>query len=785
MDTIRNWLLPALLAAGQLTWWAAGADPAGADAPGPVRLAAVLVVLAAETVALGRRRQAPVRCLAWTLGTLVTGQLLWEDGYLGLGGPVALYSVAVRRPVPVTVRAVAAAVGVEWSLSFAHLGFRPALASEWALGALVYLVCAGLGEGRRQWLDGRSAAARRLAGAEEARRRAADTERRRLARELHDVSAHHLTSVVITADAARRLGPGRPELTAEALSFAQRTGAETLTSLQRLVGLLWDTDDGTESRPMTARIEELIAGFGRLGRPIEADLPDDLAGPAAEAVHGIVREALTNTLRHAPGCATRVGVRRGDGVLELTVDNAPPRGSAPPGVGGLGSGRGLAGMRERAAAVGGELTAGPRPDGGWRVRATLPDATGPRGPAEGAGRRDVLREQRLTDPVLVFSAAVLPLVPALVAAEDWTDASLRGALPALFVLAALLTVHAVPLLWRRRAPWAALLGVLATSWLWPVAVVVADVPVRVSRFFDVGAVAELLAVYAMGVYGRGAARTWPAWGVSAVSLSAVVVVTAATEGRLTGTASVRLTAVVVFMPLVVVTAGVFASLWGAGLAVRRRRLRVLALDDHALAASRWHAERAADAERRRLAAKLRDAVLERTAALIERARQGQLEEVATEARAALSAMRELLHSLGGSEDPGRRHSPAPGAADLVSLCRDLSSSGRRVSVRGLPRAARDLPPSVALSAYGIVETALGAGDQGPARVTLRRHRDTLRVTVSGVPLAVTGPVAERLRTRIPAGAGRIVLEEPGIVRALLSARPGPEPVQEVSPSSRV
>ncbi|MFC9291983.1 hypothetical protein ACFT0E_35965, partial [Streptomyces sp. NPDC057052] len=147
MDTIRNWLLPALLAAGQLTWWVTGPDPAGADAPGPVRLAAVLVVLAAETVALGRRRQAPVRCLAWTLGTLVTGQLLWEDGYLGLGGPVALYSVAVRRPVPVTVRAVAAAVGVEWLLSFARIGVRPALASEWALGALVYLVCAGLGEG--------------------------------------------------------------------------------------------------------------------------------------------------------------------------------------------------------------------------------------------------------------------------------------------------------------------------------------------------------------------------------------------------------------------------------------------------------------------------------------------------------------------------------------------------------------------------------------------------------------------------------------------------------------
>ncbi|MFE9675643.1 sensor histidine kinase [Streptomyces sp. NPDC006259] len=651
METLRDRLLPALLAAGQTGWLCGGAEMAGEEVPGAPRLAAVLVALAVETVVLGRRRQAPVRTLAWTLGTLLLGQGAWPDGYFGIGALVSLYSVAVRRPVPVTLRAVAAVVGVEWLLSLAHVGLRPALASEWALGALVHVVCAGLGEGRRQWLRGRSAAARRLAGAEETRRRAADTERHRLARELHDVTAHHLTSVVITADAARRLGDSRPELTAEALSFAERTGTETLTALRRLVGLMRDVD-GADAGPMTARIEELIAGFGRLGRPIEAELPADLAGPAAEAVHGIVREALTNTLRYAPGCAVRVSVRRGAGVLELTVDNAPPRGTATSGAGGLGSGRGLAGMRERAAVVGGEATAGPRPDGGWRVRATLPDVTGPWGPPDGTERADLLREQRLADPALVFAAAVLPLTFALAVAEDWTAADLRGALPGLLVLAVLQTVHALPLLWRRRAPWAALLGVLATSWLWPTAVAVAAVPEQVSRFFDVGALAELLAVYAIGVYGGGADRTWPAWGASAVSLSSVLVATAAAEGKLTTLGSARLTAVVVFVPLAVMTAGVFAALWGAGLAVRRRRLRILAVDDHELSASLWHAERAADAERWRLAAKLRDAVLEHTSTLVERARQARLEDVAAEARSALAAMRELLHGLSTSEQRG-------------------------------------------------------------------------------------------------------------------------------------
>ncbi|MGW0708238.1 histidine kinase [Streptomyces sp. NPDC002643] len=644
METIRNWLLPALLAVGQVGWLWGGARAADIEVPGAAALVVVLAAVVAETVALGRRRQSPVWALGWSLGALAVGQLAWPDGYLGPGAVVAVYSVAVRRPVSVTVRAVAATVGVEWLLSLVQVGPRPELAAEWALGALVYVVCAGLGEGRRQWLKGRSLAARRLAGAEETRRRAGATERRRLERELHDVSAHHLTSVVITADAALRLGGKRPELTAEALTFAERTGTETLTALRRLVGLLRDADR-PDPRPMTARIEELIAGFGRLGRPIEAELPDDLAGPAAEAVHGIVREALTNALRYAPGSAARVRVRREDGLLELGVENAAPRGSAPNGAGGLGSGRGVRGMRERAAAVGGELTAGPAPDGGWRVRATLPDVTGPWAPPEGADRRGALREQRLADPALAFAATALPLVFALITVEEWTGARLRGAVPGLLVVAALLTVHALPLLWRRRAPWAALIGVLATSWLWPVAVVAGAVPGRMSEFFAGGAVAEPLAVYAMAVYGRGAARTWPACCAATVSLSGALVATAGADGELLGERSAWFFAVVMFVPLAMALAIVFVGLWCAGLAVRRRRLNILARDDYALAGALWHAEQAADAERHRLAARLQDAVLHRTRALVERARQGRLEEVATDARSALAAMRELLHGL--------------------------------------------------------------------------------------------------------------------------------------------
>lgn len=780
METIRNWLLPLVLAAAQSALLWPGLPVLGPDgAPGLPGLIGAVCALSVETAALGRRRHAPVRALAGTLVAFVLGTVAWPDGYLGLGTLVAVYSVAVRCPGPVTVRAVAGAVGVEWGLAAVQDGFRVSLLTM-AIALSVYVLSAGLGEARRQWLGGRLSAARRLAGAEHARRTAGDHERRRLARELHDVSAHHLTSVVVTVDAARRLKDSRPELAAEALSFAERTGIETVAALQRLVGLLRDTDrPGPEAT--SAEIEELVAGFGRLGRPVAAHLPDDLTGPAAEAIHGIVREALTNALRHAPGAAARVLVRRENGVLELTVENAPPRTSAPHDAGGLGAGRGVAGMRERAASAGGELTAGPSPDGGWLVRATLPDTAGPRHPPRPVWRRDVLREQRLADPALALTAMVLPVVTALAATEDWPERTRRDSVPELIAVTVLLVLHALPLVWRRRAPLASYVAVLATAWLWPVTVAVLPLPSRVSQFLVMGTFVELLAVYAVAAYGQGPSRTWPAAIAGTFGTASVVTATAAADGSFEGDPIGGPTVVMVVV-LGVLLAPVFAAVCGAGLVVRRRRLRVLANDDFALARSMWHAERAAEAERHRLAVTLREAVLHHTASLVELARQGRLDDVAATARAALAAMRDMLHSLGDGADPEGRLAPSPTAADLDTLCRTLRAAGRDVRLRGLPEAARDLPPSVHVSTYRIVEAALGAGDHGPARVTLRRRRGTVHITLTGVPLAGAGPVAERLRVQVAAGEGRIAFEPIGKVRVSLPAGPAPAPVQEVSPS---
>ncbi|MGW0580256.1 histidine kinase, partial [Streptomyces sp. NPDC002920] len=752
METTRNWALPGLLLAAQVLMLWPGAELLDSRPPGPVGVVGILVAVTVETVALSRRRRTPVRALVWTLGASVLGQATAYDEYADLGLPVALYSVVVRCPAAVTSRALAAVVGSCWLLAAVRFGPHTALVTQLVLQAATYVICVGLGLARRQWLAGRLAAARVLAAAEEARQQAGEAERGRLARELHDVGAHHLTSVVVTVDAARRLGDRKPELVAEALEFAERAGRETLTAIQRLVAVMRDAGH-TDARPMTGRIQELVSAFGRLGRPIAVEIPDDLAGPAAEAVHGIVREALTNALRHAPGAAVRVAVRRTDGTLELTVTNtanATARGTADHGghgdYGGMGSGRGLTGMRERAAAVGGELSAGPGPDGGWRVHAVLPDTTGPRQSAVRPRRRDFPREQRVTDTALVFTATVLPLIVLLVAAEDGNQYDGGAGAWGIALVSALLTLHALPLLWRRRAPWAVLAGVLATSWLWPVACVSTSLSGQLSQFLAGGLMAETLAVYALGAYGRGAADTWPSPFLAAGASAGALTVTAAVDGALAGGDPSPLTALLIIVPLSVLLCLVFPLAWGVGLVVRSRRLRAVARDDLALSHSLWQAETAAGAERHRLAARLRDAVLHRTSTLVELAHQGRLEEVATEARAALTAMRELLHGMNDGEgaqgesergrDSARRIPSQPSAADLDALCRAAGRDGRKVRVHGLPEAAAGLPEPVLLTAYRMLEAALGAGDRGPVRVRLRTRRrrrpGALHLTITGV-----------------------------------------------------
>ncbi|WP_128379033.1 histidine kinase [Streptomyces cavernae] len=777
MDTIRNWLLPLTLAVGQMTLLWAGTDLTGGPLSGTETALLVLAATAVECTALGWRRRRPLRALAGTLAASLLGKLTVQGDYPDIGILVALFSVAVRCRSRVTAWATGAVVLHQELLMVTQDGMSSGIVTDLAVTALIVSACAGAGEAWRQWTTGRWAAVRRLAQAEDGGRRAADSERHRLGRELHDISAHHLTSVVVTVEAARRLGESRPELADEALSFAERTGRETRTALQRLVEIM-RTMDEPDPQLMSGRIEELVAGFGLLGRPIQLELPPDVAGPAAEAVFGITREALTNALRYAPGAAVRVQVRRDDGVLEVTIDNAAPRNVGRADGSGLGSGRGIAGMRERAAAVGGELSAGPSKDGGWRVWARLPDSAGPRRQVS-ARRSRFLRSAWLTSSWLVAAVALLPVMFVLFAAQEGLDVAGPGG-PA--VLVVLVAVHALPLLWRRHRPWAALIGVAATAWLWPLARVSGLLPSPMVYCLMGGAVAEAVAVYAVAAYGAGARRTWPAPTVAGTSLAAVVAMTAVADGTLWGVEVSPFDAVLLLCALAVPAWIFLTCVWGVGAGVRARRLRVLAREDTAVTDSVRRAAVLAESERRRVADGLREAVLEHTERVVASAANRRLDEVACEARAALEAMRELLHRLSDEGETEWKHAPQPTLSELEGLCRTLRNGGRRVTLKSLPEPAGELPMSVALAAYRVVEAALGAGDREAARVVLRRRRDELLIVVSGVRLAVAGPVSERLRVQTDAAGGRISFDRAGTVRVSLPAELAPAPVEEASPS---
>ncbi|MFE7835057.1 histidine kinase [Streptomyces sp. NPDC057474] len=776
MENLRNWLLPSLLAAAQVALLCS--NPLAEAPPGPVALIGVLIATVLVVAALGWRRREPVWALAGTLGAEPVGGLTAPDYSLGIGVLIALYSVAVRCGGRVTVVGTAAAVGCGCVLAALQGGQPVSVVSTCAVTTVLCLVGAALGEGRRQWLAGRRAAARRLAGAEEGRRRAADTERHRLARELHDVSAHHLTSVVVTVDAARRLSRSRPELTSDALSFAAHAGRETLTALRRLVTVMRDTDP-PDPRPMTGRIQELVAGFSRLGRPIATELPGDLAGPAAEAAFGIIREALTNALRHAPGAAVRVRVRRDADTLELSVENDAPRAAARQhSTADLGSGRGVTGMRERAAAVTGTLTAGPCPDGGWWVRARLPDTTGPWRHPKPSRRRDFQKEQRLVDASLVVVAAVSPL---FVVAGDIEDGAVFEP-SAGVVLVLLALVHALPLLWRRRAPWPTLFWVLAATWIWTVTGAGDLLPQNWAIYLAFTGTAEAMAVYAVAAYGGGAARTSLSIVAATAGLTGVLIQTITADISPEGRNALLDAAGWRAVNWMVVTVLLLPAVWGAGLAVRARRLRVVAREQGALTDSVQQAALASDAERRRIAAELHQAVLDRTARVVELADRGDLDEVAAQARSALAAMRQLLGSLRGAADPERHHAPQPTVADLQDLCDTLRAAGRNVRLHGASQAATALPALVSLAAYRMVEAALSAGDRGPARVTLRLRRGAVHITVTGVPLAAAGPVADRLKIQLDAAEGKLNVDPAGTLRVTLPAGSLPAPAQEVPPS---
>ncbi|MEE4419279.1 sensor histidine kinase [Streptomyces bugieae] len=356
-----------------------------------------------------------------------------DDGYALLfgGGEAVALVVAMVRPVPAwwavtlvmvvvaraseanvdpdvvfpwTVEGIATQSGVLLLLAFRH---RLRVAVEALVITLVAgVVCAGfvtrphnfdVGRAvpvlitavvvgaalRGRWVARAELAEQEVLTAEERARRTLLEERSRIARELHDVVAHHMSVISIQAQVAPHLVENPSDELRENLAGIRENAVEALAELRRVLGVLRSEEalaHGTRHAPQPTldRLDELIGKVRDAGVEVTAEstgTPRPLAPGVELSAYRIVQEALSNAMRHAPGAAVRVTLGHHHEGLTLRITNSAPTGPVPR---SPGSGHGLLGMRERTAMLGGELATGYAPDGGYEVTAYLPaDAARP------------------------------------------------------------------------------------------------------------------------------------------------------------------------------------------------------------------------------------------------------------------------------------------------------------------------------------------------------------------------------------------------------------------------
>lgn len=329
------------------------------DLPGRPMDALAAAVIALECLPLLVRRRWPLVCLALVSVAFAVDQLRGYHTVAGTALPIALISTGLhlahhRRTTVIAATAAYAVLAVALDREGSTEGvagfvtFYLALAAAWGIGAWLRL--------------SRSAEAERRRHVAEATR---VTERTSIARELHDVVTHHVTAMVVQAEAARYLtaAPDRLDQTLQAITD---TGRRSLTDLRHLLDLL-NPDHSLRS---VGSLTSLVEQTRQAGQPVEfaeegTATPD--AGSAEAVAYRVVQEALTNALKYAHGSPTSVRVRYGEKEITVEVGTEGVRASAASG----GSGRGLVGLRERVDVLGGDFSAGHQ-DGGFVVRARIP-----------------------------------------------------------------------------------------------------------------------------------------------------------------------------------------------------------------------------------------------------------------------------------------------------------------------------------------------------------------------------------------------------------------------------
>ena len=378
---LADGLLAALVAAFSLVaLWYGRRDCEGACEPGG---AAAVALVAAQSLPLVWRRRYPLAVsLVTGLATAAYGLAPYPDLAMPipLGGVIGIYSVAAwgsRRAALLSGAIAAAVLVVVLSL--------PRTDADLVDAAFVSFSLAGA------WLLGDRARVQRALAAQLAERavrlererageaqRAVASERARIARELHDVVAHHVSMMVVQAEAGPVGVEGDPARAAGAFEAIAATGRQALVEMRRLLGVLRGDGDQAPSlapQPGLADVGSLVEQVGRAGLRVELVVE----GPEAPLPAGvdlsayrIVQEALTNAVKHAGPGRARVLVRYGEHDLEVQVRDEGGAGPALARPEGGRAGQGLVGMRERVNLFGGELRAGPGPGGGFTVDARLP-----------------------------------------------------------------------------------------------------------------------------------------------------------------------------------------------------------------------------------------------------------------------------------------------------------------------------------------------------------------------------------------------------------------------------
>ena len=339
--------------------------------------AGMFVVLALIVAPLVVRRIWPIAVFG-VVAAICIGAALWDSGLVdGVALLIALYTVAALRPrraalvcaAPVETAVIVGLVvlaGRQWQNAISYTGTVAA-----AVGLGLYSAA------RRAWLAELQDRADRLERERDQQGAlAAAAERARIAREMHDVVAHHLTVMVTLSEAAAVAAAGAPDRAAEVMRAAAATGRRALADTRRLLGVLRQHPGGDPAAalapvPGLAQLGALIAAVRAAGLPATLQVhgqPPEVPADLQLTVYRLVQEALTNTLKHAgTGARATVRLRYRPGELRVDIDDDGAAAPAPAGAGG-----GLTGMRERIGAAGGDVRAGPGPGGGWTVAARLP-----------------------------------------------------------------------------------------------------------------------------------------------------------------------------------------------------------------------------------------------------------------------------------------------------------------------------------------------------------------------------------------------------------------------------